>query len=139
MICFIREHTPALKEFSGKGYADFKSALAKVTVDYFAPIRKKKEALLKKSKEMEKIFSDGSLSAKKIASKKLEETKKAVFSRVFALAFIKNDNPTKKTYVDHINGDTKIPAIIHLKSRMAFSSMGTPNKKEPIRMMALVH
>ena len=36
-----------------------------------------------------------------------QKSKKAVFSRVFALAFIKNDNPTKKTYVDHINGDTR--------------------------------
>ena len=35
------------------------------------------------------------------------KSKKAVFSRIFALAFIENDNPTEKTYVDHISGDTK--------------------------------
>jgi tryptophanyl-tRNA synthetase len=66
------------KKFAGKGYADFKKSLAEVVSEYFAPFRKKKAALLKKSATLKKVLQRGSGQAEKIAAKKIAEIKEKI-------------------------------------------------------------
>lgn len=58
------EPVPVLeKRFKGKGYAEFKSALAETVADHFAPFRKKKVALLKNPGKIGRILYEGSRKA----------------------------------------------------------------------------
>jgi len=59
--------------FTGKQYGEFKSYVAQVITDYFAPIRERKAKLLKNPEKVLKIFAAGSAKANKIAEKKLAE------------------------------------------------------------------
>ena len=65
-------------EFSGKGYGDFKMAVAEVVVDHLNPIREKALDLLKDESELIKILHDGANRAKVTASKTLTDTYKAL-------------------------------------------------------------
>jgi tryptophanyl-tRNA synthetase len=63
-------------EFAGKGYGDFKSAVAEVVVEYLRPIRVKALELLEDEKHLVKILHDGAAKAQEVASKTLEDTYK---------------------------------------------------------------
>ena len=46
-------------EFQGKGYGDFKGAVAEVVVSYFEPVRKQTEELLAEPKTLQEIMAEG--------------------------------------------------------------------------------
>jgi tryptophanyl-tRNA synthetase len=58
-------------EFSGKGYGDFKGAVAEVVTSYFAPVREKTNALLQDEAALMKILNEGSEKARAVASQTL--------------------------------------------------------------------
>ena len=63
-------------EFAGKGYGDFKSAVAEVVVDYLRPIRTKALELLEDEKHLLDILHQGSEKARAVAQNTIETTYK---------------------------------------------------------------
>lgn len=63
------------REFTGKGYGEFKHTLAEVAVDAFEPFQKRKKALLKNQKTLHKLLSAGNRKALKVAETKIEDIK----------------------------------------------------------------
>jgi len=64
---------PALEsEFAGKGYGDFKSAVAEVVVEYLRPIRTKALELLEDEKHLIDLLHVGSAKARVVATETLE-------------------------------------------------------------------
>jgi tryptophanyl-tRNA synthetase len=61
-------------EFEGKGYGDFKSAVAEVVTGYFAPVKKRAEELLSDPAELQRVLNGGSEKARKVASDTLNRT-----------------------------------------------------------------
>ncbi len=66
------------EDFTGKGYGDFKGAVAEVVVDYLNPVREKANELLKDETHLKKLLSIGAEKAEAVASKTLSETYKAL-------------------------------------------------------------
>ena len=66
------------EEFGGKTYAQLKTSLAEVVVDYFADFRATKKELLAKPKNLMKVLEEGSARASKIASAKMEAVKQKI-------------------------------------------------------------
>jgi tryptophanyl-tRNA synthetase len=62
--------------FVGKGYADFKSALAEVIIQFLEPFQKRMAEL--SDEKVLKILEDGAKKVQSIAKKKLEEVKKKI-------------------------------------------------------------
>jgi len=58
-------------EFVGRGYGDFKGAVAEVVTSYFAPVREKTNALLEDEAALMKILNEGSEKARAVASQTL--------------------------------------------------------------------
>ncbi len=65
-------------EFAGKGYGDFKAAVADVVTSYFAPVREKTNALLSDEKSLLDILDAGSAKARLVASDTLAKTYSAL-------------------------------------------------------------
>ncbi len=63
-------------EFAGKGYGDFKSAVADVVVEYLRPIRAKALELLVDEKHLIDLLHDGSAKARTEAARTLEKAYK---------------------------------------------------------------
>jgi tryptophanyl-tRNA synthetase len=59
------------KEFEGKGYADFKSSLARVISDHFTSFREKKSQLLKDPEKIKHILNLSAKKARAVATKKM--------------------------------------------------------------------
>lgn len=60
-------------EFAGRGYGDFKLAVAEATVELLRPVREKAEELLKNKDYLEKIYSDSAEKASWLADKTLDK------------------------------------------------------------------
>ena len=65
-------------EFAGKGYGDFKGAVAEATVEYLRPMREKAQELLKYESELIRILNNGADKARVLASKTLSSAYKAL-------------------------------------------------------------
>lgn len=63
-------------EFAGKGYGDFKSAVAEVVVEYLRPIRVKAVELLEDEKHLLDILHQGSAKARVVAQETVSATYK---------------------------------------------------------------
>ena len=63
-------------EFAGKGYGDFKSAVAEVVVEYFRPIRTHALELLEDESHLLKILHQGSEKAREVAQSTLDASYK---------------------------------------------------------------
>ena len=63
-------------EFDGKGYGDFKSAVAEVVVEYLRPIRARALDLLEDEKHLLDILHQGSAKARAVAQETIENTYK---------------------------------------------------------------
>jgi tryptophanyl-tRNA synthetase len=63
-------------QFAGKGYGDFKGAVADVVVEYLRPIRARALELLENEDHLIQLLHTGSEKAKKTASVTLEEAYK---------------------------------------------------------------
>ncbi|MGA2298425.1 MAG: tryptophan--tRNA ligase [FCB group bacterium] len=66
------------KEFEGKGYAEFKPAVADAVAAYLEPIRTKYESLRKNEKELKEILAKGAEQASAVASRTLRKVYKKV-------------------------------------------------------------
>lgn len=75
-LCADKPVSEIEKDYSGKGYAEFKSGLAEVVVQKLKPIREKIQGY--SETELDKILADGAERAREIASKKLIEVKTKV-------------------------------------------------------------
>jgi tryptophanyl-tRNA synthetase len=64
------------KEFKGKGYGDFKKALAELLIEKLEPIREKRKELQKKPEYVSKVLENGGNKAREIAEKKMAEVRK---------------------------------------------------------------
>ncbi len=63
------------KEFKGKGYGDFKKALAKVVIDYLEPFRRKQKELQTRDVYVKDILDKGASRAKTIAETTMQEVR----------------------------------------------------------------
>ena len=63
-------------EFAGKGYGDFKGAVAEVVVEYLRPIRTQALELLQDESHLIKVLHDGADKARTVASATLAQTYK---------------------------------------------------------------
>jgi tryptophanyl-tRNA synthetase len=61
-------------DFEGKGYGDFKSAVADVVVEHLRPIRERAQELLLDEKHLMSILHQGSEKARSVASATLNAT-----------------------------------------------------------------
>lgn len=66
------------KEFTGKGYAEFKAALAQEIIKFLKPIQKEYNKLIKNPKKIENILKTGSTKAQKTAINTLSQAKRAI-------------------------------------------------------------
>lgn len=73
-----RAITDIENEFVGKGYGDFKNAVADVVTAYFAPVRERTQELLSDEKSLTEILSSGSDKARTVASATLEKVYNAL-------------------------------------------------------------
>lgn len=65
-------------EFAGKGYGDFKGAVAEVVTSYFAPVRQKTQDLLADEKALLDLLAVGSEKARAVAGQTLANTYNAL-------------------------------------------------------------
>ena len=65
-------------EFAGKGYGDFKVAVAEVVIAALDPIRKRTEELMNDKGELLRILKSGADKANAVANKTLAETYSAL-------------------------------------------------------------
>ncbi len=63
------------KQFKGKGYADFKKSLAKTTIDYLEPFRRKQKELLLRDVYVQEILKKGQTRAQAIAQSTMQEVR----------------------------------------------------------------
>jgi len=66
------------KDFAGKGYGEFKEALAEAVISYITPIQEKYEKVLQDKESLEKILITGSQRAGQIAKKTLADVKQKI-------------------------------------------------------------
>lgn len=66
------------KEFAGKGYGDFKSAVADEVADYIKPIRNRYEEISKDKKYLSQVLADGAEAANRTAFKTLRKVYKKI-------------------------------------------------------------
>jgi tryptophanyl-tRNA synthetase len=62
-------------KFKGKGYGDFKKALAKVIIDYLEPFRRKRKELETRDSYAKEILEQGALRARVIAQTTMQEVR----------------------------------------------------------------
>lgn len=68
----------AESDFAGKGYGDFKGAVAEVVVEYLKPVRDNANELLKDEAHLNKLLKIGAEKAEAVASKTLKDTYNAM-------------------------------------------------------------
>ena len=66
------------RKFEGKGYGDFKMAVANSVIEKLKPVQEKYKEILDNKEYLEKIYKKGAENAKKIASKTLEDVKSKI-------------------------------------------------------------
>ena len=66
------------KDFDGKGYGDFKGAVAEVVVEYFRPVRAKALELLEDPAYLTSLLKIGADKASAVANKTLADTYEAM-------------------------------------------------------------
>ena len=65
-------------EFAGRGYSDFKLAVAEAVVEHLRPIREKYEALMADKAYLDKVFETGAARAVQASRRKLEKVYRKV-------------------------------------------------------------
>ena len=66
------------REFEGRGYGDFKTAVGEAVVEMLRPIREKTEDLLKNKDYLEEIYSKNAMRAAALAERNLVKIRKKV-------------------------------------------------------------
>ena len=77
VLAVIREVDPAEieREFEGRGYGDFKTAVGEAVADYLRPVRERYAELRGDEEELERVLQDGADRARAIASETLAEVR----------------------------------------------------------------
>lgn len=65
-------------EFEGKGYGDFKVAVANSVIDKLKPVQEKYKEILENKDYLKEIYTKGAESARKLATKTLEDVKNKI-------------------------------------------------------------
>jgi tryptophanyl-tRNA synthetase len=80
ILAVVRGETPEAieAEFEGKGYGDFKGAVAEAVAEYLRPARERYPALREDEPELERTFARGAEKARAIASETLAEVRAAM-------------------------------------------------------------
>lgn len=65
-------------EFSGKGYGEFKAALAEVVISTLKPIKERTDELMNDQEQLIQILQDGALKANEVASRTLKSAYSAL-------------------------------------------------------------
>ena len=66
------------REYTGKGYGEFKSDLAEVLVSFLEPLQTRYKEVTEDTKLIDHILRNGAIKARAIAAKTIQEVKKAV-------------------------------------------------------------
>ena len=66
------------KEFTGKGYADFKASLAKVITNFLKPFQKRRAEIANDKEYVDKVLTDGAAKANEMAEEKMTDVRKKV-------------------------------------------------------------
>lgn len=66
------------KEFEGKGYGDFKSAVAEAIIERLEPLQKRYNELLENPEKLKKIYENGAKKAQERADKVVDEVYKKI-------------------------------------------------------------
>ena len=66
------------KEFDGKGYGDFKVAVAEAVIEELRPIRERFDELMSDKAQLEAMYKDGAEKASYLARKTLSKVKRKV-------------------------------------------------------------
>ena len=66
------------RDFEGKRYGDFKTAVAEEVVDYLAPVRERYESLRPDEAALERVLAEGAERARAIASETLRDVRRAM-------------------------------------------------------------
>jgi len=64
------------RKFKGKGYADFKKALAELLVNYLQPFRRKRKELLAREVYVKEVLSQGAKRAQVLATSTMQDVRK---------------------------------------------------------------
>ena len=67
-----------VNEFAGKGYGDFKGAVAEIVVDYLTPIRNRTLELLADPAELTSLMKVGADKANAVATETIQKTYEAM-------------------------------------------------------------
>jgi tryptophanyl-tRNA synthetase len=80
ILAVVRENDPAEveREFRGKGYGDFKSAVGEAIVDYLAPVRERYSELRADEAALERVLADGAERARGLAEETMVEVRGAM-------------------------------------------------------------
>jgi tryptophanyl-tRNA synthetase len=80
ILAVVRENDPAEveREFRGKGYGDFKSAVGEAIVDFLAPVRERYGELRADEAALEKVLEDGAERARGLAEETMVEVRRAM-------------------------------------------------------------
>ena len=80
ILCAIKGITPeeVVKNFEGKGYAEFKNVVADAIVEELTPVQEKVKSLLKDKTYLESIYGKGAEKASYLANKTLRKMKKKI-------------------------------------------------------------
>lgn len=77
--CVTGKNIPQIEnEFEGKGYGDFKLAVAEAVVEHLRPIQEKFNQLIQDKSYLEKLYSDGAEKALRISSRTLNKAMKKI-------------------------------------------------------------
>ena len=66
------------REFEGKGYGDFKAAVAEAVVELFAPVRARYDALVADPAELDRVLADGAARARETAVATMDAVRERV-------------------------------------------------------------
>jgi len=64
------------KDFTGKGYGDFKKALGELVVEKLQPLQKRIADLLKEKQELDAILAEGAQKARDLAAPRMKEIRR---------------------------------------------------------------
>ncbi|MBN2797456.1 MAG: tryptophan--tRNA ligase [Clostridia bacterium] len=77
-VCKNMTEEEVAKAFEGKGYGDFKSAVAEAVIEVLSPVQEKFHALMSDKEYLEKVYQEGALKAENVARKTLRKIYKKV-------------------------------------------------------------
>jgi tryptophanyl-tRNA synthetase len=80
ILAAVRGRDPAVieGEFAGRGYGDFKTAVAEAVVEYLAPVRERYDELRAQEGDLEAILASGADKAREIAVPVLDDVRQAM-------------------------------------------------------------